>query len=261
MIEQIQTHDVVIGSRNIPGGGVVGWPFLRKLISKGGSLYARLVLGCPVRDLTGGFNMWRKTALEKTGLSSIISKGYSFQIEMKYKAYRGGCSITEIPIIFAERRQGVSKMTRQIFLEALLAVWEIKNPNLVEFIKFAITGGLGTITNLAIFFVCADLLGFHEIPVSVFCFFVAATQNYFINRRWSFKKISENAAPGLKQWALFTGASLAGLGVNIAVMKSFMLGFNPPYKFIAQACGIAAGMGVNFLLSKRVVFRGKRVQK
>jgi putative flippase GtrA len=110
-------------------------------------------------------------------------------------------------------------------------------------------------------FVCADLLGFHEIPVSVFCFFVAATQNYFINHKWSFKRITKNAAPGLKQWALFTGASLAGLGVNIAVMKSFILGFNPPYKCIAQACGIAAGMGINFWLSKRVVFRGKRVQK
>jgi dolichol-phosphate mannosyltransferase len=130
MIEQIQTFDVVIGSRNSSGGGVEGWPFLRKLISKGGSLYARLVLGCPIRDLTGGFNMWRKSALEKIDLSSIISKGYSFQIEMKYKAYRAGCSIKEIPILFTERRQGTSKMSRRIFFEAMITVWEINNPAL-----------------------------------------------------------------------------------------------------------------------------------
>ncbi|MBR1913036.1 MAG: polyprenol monophosphomannose synthase, partial [Treponema sp.] len=85
--EQIQTHDVVIGSRNIKGGSVEGWTLLRNIISKGGSLYSRVVLACPIQDLTGGFNMWRKEALGKIQLNSIISKGYSFQIEMKYKAF------------------------------------------------------------------------------------------------------------------------------------------------------------------------------
>lgn len=88
MLEQIKTHEVVIGSRNIKGGGVEGWTFMRNIISKGGSLYSRFVLCCPIKDLTGGFNMWRKSALEKINLSTIISQGYSFQIEMKYKAYR-----------------------------------------------------------------------------------------------------------------------------------------------------------------------------
>lgn len=124
---EIQSYDVVIGSRNIKGGSVEGWSLLRNIISKGGSLYSRIILGCPVKDLTGGFNMWRKISLEKIGLDTIISKGYSFQIEMKYKAYRAGCSIKEIPIIFSDRVAGESKMSKGIFIEALKAVWRIRN--------------------------------------------------------------------------------------------------------------------------------------
>lgn len=127
LYEAMQTNDVAIGSRNIKGGAVEGWSALRNFISKGGSLYSRLVLGCPVKDLTGGFNMWKKEALEKIGLDTIISKGYSFQIEMKYKAYEAGCAIKEIPIIFPDRKFGESKMSKGIFMEALKAVWRIRN--------------------------------------------------------------------------------------------------------------------------------------
>jgi dolichol-phosphate mannosyltransferase len=88
MIKEINTHDAVIGSRNIRDGGVEGWSFLRKLISKGGSLYSRIVLGCPIKDLTGGFNMWTKNALLNIGINTIISKGYLFQVEMKYRAWK-----------------------------------------------------------------------------------------------------------------------------------------------------------------------------
>jgi len=127
LIEAIQTNEVAIGSRNIKGGSVEGWSALRNFISKGGSLYSNIVLCCPIKDLTGGFNMWRKETLEKINLDSIISKGYSFQIEMKYKAYKAGCSIKEIPIVFPDRVAGVSKMSKGIFIEALKAVWRIRN--------------------------------------------------------------------------------------------------------------------------------------
>ncbi|MCL2267173.1 MAG: glycosyltransferase family 2 protein [Treponema sp.] len=258
MLEQIKTHDAVIGSRNIKNGGVEGWTFLRNMISKGGSIYSRTVLGCPIRDLTGGFNMWRKTALEKIDLASIISKGYSFQIEMKYKAYRAGCLIKEIPIIFTDRKQGKSKMSKKIFFEALLNIWKIRNtdkPNLGEFLKFAVTGSLGSITNLVIFFIFADVFGFHEIPVSTGCFMIAATQNYFINHFWSFKNNTAGVKPSFKRWALFICTSLAGLALNILVMSLVLNYFNPPFKVIAQAAGIMAGMIVNFILSKFIIFR------
>lgn len=126
MFESLQENDVVIGSRNIKGGSVEGWSFLRNFISKGGSLYSRLVLSCPIKDLTGGFNMWRKNALEKIDLNKIVSRGYSFQIEMKYRAYKEGLKIKEIPIIFPDRELGKSKMSKKIFLEALLKIWSIR---------------------------------------------------------------------------------------------------------------------------------------
>jgi dolichol-phosphate mannosyltransferase len=257
MLKEIQTHDVVIGSRNIKGGCVEGWSALRNLISKGGSLYSRIVLGCPIKDLTGGFNLWTKPALEKIGLYTIISKGYSFQVEMKYKAYSAGCSVKEIPITFSDRKYGKSKMSRGIFLEALINIWKIKrnvrvDSGIDQFFKFAVTGGLGTITNLLIFFLCADKAGLPEIPVSIGCFLIAATQNYSINHTWSFR---QKDAMSIKKWFYFIAGSAGGLVVNIAVMKIILLQWTLPYKFIAQAFGIAAGMVINFMLSKFVIFK------
>ncbi|QQO09458.1 glycosyltransferase [Breznakiella homolactica] len=263
MIDKIETNDVVIGSRNISGGGVEGWSALRNFISKGGSLYSRLVLGCPIKDLTGGFNMWRKSALEKINLETISAKGYLFQIEMKYKAFLAGCSITEIPIIFTDRKQGKSKMSKGIFVEALINIWKIKSnartdKGSFEFIKFAVTGGLGTVTNLVIFFIFADLLKLPEIPVSICCFIVAATQNYIINHHWSFRNRTESDKPSIKKWFLFIVSSLLGLGINILVMRAILTYFNVPLKLIAQAGGILAGMVINYAVSKFLVFRRKK---
>ncbi len=126
MFAKIAEYDVVIGSRNVPGGGVENWSLLRKLISRGGSLYARTLLHCPVADLTGGFNMWRKSALDSIDLDSIISRGYSFQVEMKYRAYRHGCRIVEFPILFPDRKAGTSKMSGAIFREALRNIWRLR---------------------------------------------------------------------------------------------------------------------------------------
>ncbi len=126
IFEAGEVHEVVIGSRNIPGGSTAGWSWKRNLISKGGSLYARLILWCPIRDLTGGFNLWSRHALEAIKLDSIISRGYSFQLEMKYIAYRRGLSFKEIPILFTDRKYGQSKMSGSIFREALINVWKLR---------------------------------------------------------------------------------------------------------------------------------------
>lgn len=123
----IDHHDVVIGSRYVKGGGTVNWGILRKIISRGGSLYSRIILGYPLRDWTGGFNCWRKEVLEKINLSGIRSNGYSFQIELKYKALKNGYRIHEAPIIFEDRRVGQSKMSLKIVLEAFYKVWLIKS--------------------------------------------------------------------------------------------------------------------------------------
>lgn len=122
----IQTHDLVLGSRYVPGGGVKNWGLLRKFISRGGSLYARTILGLSLRDLTGGFKCFRREVLQAINLDEIKSNGYSFQIEMTYRAKLQGFRIAETPIIFEDRTAGKSKMSRKIFLEAVLMVWKLR---------------------------------------------------------------------------------------------------------------------------------------
>jgi dolichol-phosphate mannosyltransferase len=118
--------DVVIGSRYVPGGGTENWGIGRQLISRGGGFYARTVLGIDIRDVTAGFICWRRAALEAIELSTISSNGYSFQIEMKYRAISKGLRLVETPIMFVDRRVGQSKMSRAIFAEALLKVWAMR---------------------------------------------------------------------------------------------------------------------------------------
>ena len=118
--------DLVLGSRWVPGGGTLNWGVGRQLISKGGSLYARLVLGLPIRDLTGGFKCFRAEVLRAIDLDSVNSTGYAFQIELTYRAIRRGFRVVEVPIVFEDRRVGQSKMSRAIVLEAVLMVWKIR---------------------------------------------------------------------------------------------------------------------------------------
>jgi len=118
--------DVVIGSRRVPGGGTENWGLGRQLISSGGSLYARTILGLPIRDLTSGFKCFRRPVLEALDLESVHSNGYSFQIEMTYRAIQRGFRVVEVPIVFVDRRAGQSKMSREIFLEAMGMVWRLR---------------------------------------------------------------------------------------------------------------------------------------
>ena len=120
------TADLVIGSRYTPGGGVVDWGLGRRLISRGGSLFARLVLGLPVRDLTGGFKAWRAPTLASIPFDGVHAGGYVFQIEMTFRADRIGGRIREVPITFRDRRVGQSKMSRRIVVEALVVVVQLR---------------------------------------------------------------------------------------------------------------------------------------
>jgi dolichol-phosphate mannosyltransferase len=122
MLDAARNADLVLGSRYVPGGGVTDWGPLRRAISRGGSLYSRLVLGIPVNDLTGGFKCFRREVLEAIDLGTVTSRGYAFQVEMTYRAIRAGFRVVEVPIVFRERRVGASKMTRGIVAEA---VWRV----------------------------------------------------------------------------------------------------------------------------------------
>lgn len=123
--------DLVIGSRYTAGGGVVDWGLARRVISRGGSIFAKTVLRLPVNDLTGGFKAWRATTLATIPFDGIHAGGYVFQIEMTFRAHRGGARIREIPITFTDRRVGLSKMSRRIVAEALVVVVQLRADELL----------------------------------------------------------------------------------------------------------------------------------
>jgi dolichol-phosphate mannosyltransferase len=114
--------DLVLGSRYVPGGAIGNWGLVRRAVSAGGSLYARLLLGVPIRDLTGGFKCYRREVLEAIDLAAVSSRGYAFQIETTYRAIRAGFRVVEVPIVFVDREVGGSKMSRSIVLEA---IWKV----------------------------------------------------------------------------------------------------------------------------------------
>jgi dolichol-phosphate mannosyltransferase len=114
--------DLVLGSRYVEGGGTRNWGLGRRLVSRFGSLYARIILGVGIHDLTGGFKCFRRTVIEEIGLEQITTKGYAFQIETTYRALKAGCRVVEVPIVFVEREAGSSKMSRGIVLEAVTKV-------------------------------------------------------------------------------------------------------------------------------------------
>lgn len=125
-LEAIRDADLVLGSRYVPGGGVKNWGAGRRLISRWGGVYARIVLGIPVNDLTGGFKCFRREVLEAVDLGSVNSQGYGFQIEMTYRVVKKGFRVREIPIIFSDRQLGKSKMSKRIILEAVTLVWKLR---------------------------------------------------------------------------------------------------------------------------------------
>jgi len=114
--------DLVLGSRYVAGGGVTNWGLVRRMLSRGGSLYAKLILRVPVQDLTGGFKCFRREVIERLNLEAVGTDGYGFQIEMTYRTIRAGYRVKEIPILFRDRRVGASKMSARIAVEALLKV-------------------------------------------------------------------------------------------------------------------------------------------
>lgn len=126
LLAATETADFALGSRWVKGGGTVNWPLKRRLLSRGGSLYARSVLGLSVRDLTGGFKCFTRRVLEGIDLDGIHAKGYGFQVELTFRAVKAGFTPVEVPIRFADRVAGQSKMSGSIFAEALTLVWKLR---------------------------------------------------------------------------------------------------------------------------------------
>lgn len=129
MLAALEDVSVVMGTRYVDGGGTKGWGAFRQILSRGGNWYARTILKVPYRDMTGGFMGWRKEALQKIDYRSIRSRGYAFQVELKYLAHKHGFKMAEVPIVFENRRFGTSKMSSRIIGEAALRVLQLKRFN------------------------------------------------------------------------------------------------------------------------------------
>jgi dolichol-phosphate mannosyltransferase len=124
LLAALSHADVVLGSRWIPGGSVVNWPASRHVVSRGGNLYTRLALGAKLKDITGGYRAYRREVLEGIDYAKVDSQGYCFQVDLAWRAVRGGYRVVEVPITFVERERGESKMSKAIVREALLRVTE-----------------------------------------------------------------------------------------------------------------------------------------
>ncbi|WP_031510829.1 polyprenol monophosphomannose synthase [Streptomyces megasporus] len=129
LLTALKGADLVLGSRWVPGGRVVNWPRHREILSRGGSTYSRLLLGVPIRDVTGGYRAFRKETLLGLGMDDVASQGYCFQVDLAHRAVRAGFQVVEVPITFVERERGDSKMSRDIVAEALWRVtaWGVRS--------------------------------------------------------------------------------------------------------------------------------------
>lgn len=125
-LKAIEDADLVLGSRYVPGGGVRNWNFARKVISRGGSMFARVMLGLPARDCTGGYRCYRREALKKIDLETISAEGFGFQVEMLNACHRAGLRVREIPIIFPDRERGTTKISKKIIIEAFIMVCRLR---------------------------------------------------------------------------------------------------------------------------------------
>ena len=126
MVRLLNNYDLVIGSRYIDGVSVVHWPIKRLMLSYGANVYARIITGLPIKDSTGGFKAWKRKVLDSIDLNGVKSQGYSFQIEMNWRAWQKKFSILEHPIIFSDRTVGESKMSKKIMFEAIIVIWRMR---------------------------------------------------------------------------------------------------------------------------------------
>lgn len=260
MLEALETCDFVVGSRYVKNGGVRDWSLPRRIISRAGSLYAQGVLGSPIRDQTGGFNMWRRETLEAI-MPQVTSRGYVFQVELKYRARKAGFRGTEVPIVFTDRTEGVSKMTGSIIKEAVSSVLALRfGRRQAELALFCCVGGAGMLINLALFWLLTDAGDVPPTLASVICFCITVVINYALNHLFTFQVRTRRARLSAGGVARYASVALIGLGINITLLNIALALYPFKHAVFAQAIGIIGGMMWNFLGASKFVFNAKRFE-
>jgi len=245
--------DATVGSRYVVGGGAQNWPLARKIVSKGAGLLAKGVT--VLSDPTSGFMAVRRTLLDGVTLDPL---GWKIVLEVVVKTKS---RVMEIPIVFADRVEGESKLglTAQIdYLRHLGRLYAYRYPLFIEFIKFCLVGLTGLVVDTAVLVSLVDKASLDSRFAAIFAFAAAVSWNYLLNRIWTFR--SERSIPIRRSYVFFVSFCLGGLGVRIGVMHLLIvyagMGVKPWY-ILASIIGIAAATAFNFLGSKYVAFRNR----
>ncbi len=223
ILERIKNYDLIIASRYIAGGATTGWGCLRRSLSRAGGFYARHLLGLKIKDLTGGFNAWRAAVLKNIDLEKIRSRGYGFQIELKYLAVKNGARCLETPIIFQKRQGGRSKMTAGIAREALVNVWRLRWSGLSagakKFLKFCLVGASGSIIDLGLLTLLVEVGGLNVLVANACSFTASATNNFVWNKTWTFRNRDRRY---FSQFSKFFLVSVGGLFLSTVFLALFV---------------------------------------
>lgn len=209
-LEKLRDADVVIGSKYVPGGKVVGWEWYRKVLSRAANLYARLILQMPIRDYTNGYRCYGPRALKLLPLLTIDGKGFTVIPQMSYQLYRQGMRLTEIPIIFTNRRRGTSNMSIREMTESFVAILRIRSHevalHLGQIAKFATTGFTNSFIDFGILAFCVEILEWPLLPSNVLSTGIAITNAFFMNKRWTFKNKDARHGSQYAQFLLVYGS-------------------------------------------------------
>lgn len=264
LLAALDDFDAALGSRWVPGGRTVGWPLRRRLLSRAGSAYARLMLGLRQRDVTGGYRAYRAEALRAIEPATITSRGYSFQIEMLWRAVSRGMRVTEVPITFAERVHGTSKMSGAIAAEAMrkVTVWGLQRPIVAQIVAFLAVGLVGVLVDLVSFnLLRATILApAHVNGGAILAKTISSTlailTNWIGNRSWTFRarRRTDVAREGVE----FFLASALGAVVALLTLgfSHYVLGLRAPLadNISANLIGLALGSAVRFVAYRKWVY-------
>ena len=252
LIDASKEYDIVIGSRYIKGGKIIGWDIKRQLNSRLANLFTRIALGLKAKDVTAGFKRYKTSFLEELNLDSLISSGYAFQVEMVFRSKAAPKQILEVPITFVDRRVGQSKIAGELKKSAVI-VWRlfIRRTGVRQFMKFAIVGFGNFLFDTAIYFVETRFLNVGVIIAKTISFVASATSSYYFNRKWTFRSNQKNIT---RQYLKFIFISGIGLAINVSSFYLFhkTLGI---YDLISLVFATAITTFWNFTANKKWTFK------
>lgn len=265
LLDGARDADVVVGSRNVPGGRTENWPLVRTLVSRGGSLYTRAMLRLPIRDCTSGFKCIRRDALAAIDMRQVTSAGFGFQVEMNYYLHRAGKRMAEVPIVFPDRTAGESKMSKGIFLEALRLVWRLRRDERSQaepgrwrrmvtrhgrrFARFAVVGGTGVLVNTGVLALLVEVGGLAPILAAGIATETAILSNFVLNDAWTFRDVGRRSSR-LVSALRYNAYALGGLVITLATLAA-LTRFTGLHYLVANLFAIGAAMLWNYAANAR----------